>query len=45
MISSIQFADGPISVLTDRGIQIRGLTKLFQMRLGFAIVPFHELIN
>src|SRR5689334_12417809 len=45
MVSSIQFADGPIGVLAHGGIEIRGPAKFFQMRLGFAVVPFHQLIN
>src|SRR5215467_16062646 len=45
MVSSIQFADGPIGVLTHRGVKIWGLAKFFQMRFGFAVVPFHKLIN
>lgn len=43
--SSIQLANGPIGVLAHGGIEILGLTKLFQMWLGLTVVPFDELID
>ena len=45
IVSSIQFADGPIGVLAHGGIEILGLTKFFQMWLGFTVMPFHQLID
>src|SRR6266446_3745706 len=43
--SSVQLADGPVGALAHGGIKIWRLAKLLQMRRGFAVAPFHQLID
>src|SRR5216684_6245898 len=43
--SSIQLADGPVGALAHGGIKIWRLAKFLQMRRGFTVAPFHQLID
>src|SRR5882762_3681899 len=43
--SSIQLADGPVGALAHGGIKIWRLAKFLQVRRGFAVAPFHQLID
>ncbi len=40
-LSSIQLADSPVGALAHGGIQVWGLPKFFEVRGGFAVMPFH----